>query len=171
MKPSLLVIGHGTHGKDEFTKLLCQELPELTFTSSSWVFAEKMFDLFGGCSFYPSVEDCYLDRVNNREIWRDKISEYNLENPARLTAEILAVSNIYIGLRTLREYKAAEKLFDFIFYVDAMVRKQYIDSTFEVMYDKKTMILIDNNKDLEHLGHQAKIAAEIIKGKANLLCL
>jgi hypothetical protein len=166
--PKLLVIGHGRHGKDEVGKLLCQMQPELTFTSSSWFFAEKMFR-----DFYPryiTVQECYDDRVNNRVLWRDEIAKYNYPDAAQLAKDILDVSDIYIGMRTLREFNAARPLFDFIFYVDASKRVDYVDETFEIPYDNQ-MIKIDNNSSLEDLKHQVKIASEIVKGDTNLLCL
>jgi hypothetical protein len=165
-KVSLLIIGHGRHGKDSLGELICKELPELTFTSSSWFFAEEMFNNQGGSTFYSSVQECFDDRANYRELWRDKMVEYNTPNPSRLAQNILATSNLYIGMRTLREYEASKKLFNFIFYVDASERVKYVDPTFEIKYNPKEMIFIDNNLDLENLKHQAKIAADLITGRA-----
>lgn len=168
MSVNILVIGHGRHGKDTFAAVLCELLPYLKFTSSSAFFAEYLYyrDLFHE---YESVEECYADRVNRRELWRDAMAKYNEKDPSKLAQDILEVSNVYVGMRTKREFEAAKSLFNYIFYVDAMPRLHYIDSTFEIMYDKKTMILIDNNKDFQHLQWQAKIASEIINNRTNLI--
>lgn len=164
--PKILIIGHGRHGKDSLGELICQELPELTFTSSSWFFAEEMFNNQRGNVFYSSVKECFDDRFNCRELWRDKMAEYNTPDASRLAKDILATSNFYIGMRTQREYQASKKLFNFIFYVDATKRLTHIEPTFEIEYNSKEMIFIDNNLDLENLQQQAKIAAEIIQGRS-----
>ena len=166
-KPKILIIGKGRHGKDTVAEILL-ELTDLKFTSSSWFLAEIIFEQFGGYSVYPSVEDCFNDRHNHREEWFNFVRAYNQGDESRLAQEILTVSDVYVGLRSLVEFQAARHLFDFIFYVEASKRVDYVDETFEIPLDRQ-MIVIANNSTLEDLKHQVKIASEIVQGKANLL--
>ena len=164
--PKVLILGKGESGKDHFTSLLC-ELTDLTFTSSSWFLANIIFEKFGGYAVYPDVQSCFDDRRNRRTEWFNFVRGYNLVEPDRLAREILEVSDVYVGLRSIEEFKAARHLFDFIFYIDASKRVKKVDETFEIPFDSG-MIRINNNSDLENLKHQAKIAAELITGRAFL---
>jgi hypothetical protein len=163
--PKVLVLGAGNHGKDEFTSLLCNET-KLTFTSSSWFLAEIIFEQFGGYAVYPSIKACYEDRRNRRDEWFNFVCAYNQGDLSRLAREILKVSDIYVGLRSLKEFEEAKYLFDYIFYIDASERIKEKDSTLQIPYDSKSMLKIDNNSDLDNLKNQAKIAADIITGRA-----
>jgi hypothetical protein len=167
-KPTILILGSGRCGKDSFAELLVEELPDLTFTSSSWALAELIYEDIGK-SLYPDVKSCFDDRHSCRDTWYRWVCQYNTPDKSRLTREILSKSNCYVGQRDLEEYQASKHLFNFIFYVDASERVRYVDETMRIPYNPKEMIKIDNNKDLENLKHQAKIAAEIIKGEANLI--
>lgn len=165
--PKVLILGSGRSGKDTVAEILL-ELTGLKVTSSSWFLAEVIFNQFGGNSLYSDVESCFNDRHNNRTNWFNFVRAYNQGDECRLAREILEVSDIYVGLRSLIEFKAARHLFDYIFYVDASKRVDYIDSTFEIPYDNQ-MIKIDNNQTLEDLKHQVKIASEIVSGRASLI--
>lgn len=164
-KPTILILGKGRHGKDSFSELLVKELPELTFTSSSWALAELIYEDIGK-SLYPDVKSCFDDRHNCRETWYRWVCQYNTPDKSRLTREILSKSNCYVGQRDLEEYQASKHLFHFIFYVDASKRVAYVDETMKIPYNSKEMIFVDNSLDLENLQHQAKIVANIIQGRA-----
>ena len=166
-KPKVLILGKGRHGKDSFSELLTKELPNFTFTSSSWALAELIYEDIGK-SLYLNVRDCFEDRINCRDSWYMWVCNYNSEDKAKLAKEILSKSDCYVGMRALEEYKASKNLFSFIFFVDASKRVSYVDETMKIPYDSKEMIKIDNNSDLENLKNQAKIAAEIIQGRANV---
>lgn len=117
----LLVVGQGRHGKDEFCKIA--EEFGFTFSSSSWFMAERLVypmikERFG----YKTIEECYNDRHNHRELWYNIITEYNAVNPARLTKELLDKYDIYCGMRNPRELKATLNLFDLKIYIDATCR-------------------------------------------------
>ena len=164
-KPKVLILGSGRCGKDSFAELLTKELPDFTFTSSSWALAELIYEDIGK-SLYLNVKDCFEDRINCRDSWYKWVCNYNSEDKARLAKEILSKSDCYVGQRDYEEYLASKSLFNFIFYVDASKRVGYVDETMKIPYNPKEMIKIDNNSYLDNLKHQAKIAAEIIKGRA-----
>jgi hypothetical protein len=165
--PSILILGGGRHGKDTMAELIVKYYPELTFTSSSWAIAKLIYEDIGQ-SLYNDVKSCFEDRINNRDTWYNWVCAYNTPDKSRLTKEILNKSSIYVGMRDSEEYSASRCLFDFVLYINASPRISYVDPTFKIPKDK-SMIFIDNTKDLEHLSQQAKIFVEIAKGKANLI--
>lgn len=168
--PNILILGHGTHGKDLFAEYLCQELPSLIFISSSRELAEIVYSNPYFLFKYSSAEECYEDRRNHREAWASIVSQYCEEDPAKLSKRILSKSNVYVGMRSNREFEASKKLFDYIFFVDAMKRLNNLtDPSMGIPFNPRTMIRIDNNGSKEDLQAQAKIAAEIIESKTTLV--
>ena len=96
-KAKLLVIGHGRHGKDTVSEILCQDF-KLSFISSS-MFACKKFiynDLKEKYN-YKSFEECYADRHNHRAEWYGAISGYCVADPAKLGKDIFAGLKSIIG--------------------------------------------------------------------------
>jgi len=153
-KPKILILGYARHGKDTVAEMLEAEYG-FTFRSSSLFLAEKAVKpaLEEHGLFYGSVEECYADRVNHRDLWHDIIVEYNREDPARLAKEILAEADIYIGMRSDREYQASRDLFDVIVWVDASKRGVPSESSgsMTIEPDPTTMRWIDNNGSLDDL--------------------
>jgi hypothetical protein len=78
IKPKLLVIGHGRHGKDTVCEML-RDHYRYTFESSS-KFCSLQFiyndlkDKYG----YANEEECYADRHNHRAEWYNAICDYNV---------------------------------------------------------------------------------------------
>jgi hypothetical protein len=144
-----LILGHGRHGKDTVAEYL-RDTHRVTFVSSSLFLADLVVRpaLIEHGLVYDSLEACYEDRVNHRELWRDIIAEYNGEDPARLAQAVLAVSDCYVGMRTDREYLAARPLFDVIFWVDASARGMPNDPSMTIPFRSDEMVLIDNNGSL-----------------------
>lgn len=153
-KPRLLILGHGRHGKDSVAELL-NERYGFTFRSSSYFLAENVVrpGLARRGIEYPTLEACYEDRVNHRAAWREIIGEFNGPDPARLAKAILAVCDIYVGMRTDREYQASYDLFDAVGWVDAAGRGLPPEGrdSMDIDYDPKKMLMIDNNGTLEDL--------------------
>lgn len=154
----IYVLGHGRHGKDQFTEFLCQYSPGLTFTSSSLVAAEFIYKKVSSEFNYSSVEECFNDRGNNRELWYTLIKKYNSPDKTSLSRRVFTKSNIYVGLRDDEEFSACKKagLVDIVFYVSAFARGKPIDPTMKIRYDP-TMFYVDNNGTLEDLKKQANL--------------
>jgi hypothetical protein len=179
-KPTVLILGHKQHGKDFFCELLTKET-KLPFYSSSFFVNEKVvFPVLGPKYNYPNAIACYEGRNNHRVECRDLILAYNTPDRTRMAREILSEVSVYCGMRSNDEFQACEKsnLFDFIFWVRSTGRIdsngiliEENDESMDIEYNPKRMILIDNSGSKEELKHQVKIAAEIIKGETNLLCL
>lgn len=150
----LMVLGSARHGKDTVCSLL-RDLYGLTFISSSFFVAEKAvrphLAVLG--IHYPTIQDCYNDRINHRSDWFNAIVAYNRDDPARLGKELFAQYDIYCGLRNRVEFHAlkAENVFDVCLWVD---RSHHVPpeapSSFNMTFAVADYI-IDNNGDLAEL--------------------
>ena len=159
--PKILILGHGRHGKDTVAEIFRDEFG-LRFVSSSLFVGEKiMFDIFNSREDLPSYqnfEECYADRHNHRGEWHRQIGAYNSPDKSRIAAEVLEVCDMYVGMRCRHEYEASKKLFDYTFWVDATDRGMPLEGkdSFNIEYDPKTMILIENNGSLENLKERVR---------------
>ena len=151
MSCKILIIGHARHGKDTVASIFA-DLTRLTFCSSSRFVADKViYPALKNKYGYISTEQCYLDRFNHREEWRDLISEYNSPDKARLAKEILQTNDMYVGMRKIDEYEEClrQNIFDLIIYVTAEPRIQENDPTMEIPFDYKKHKLIFNHKEFD----------------------
>ena len=165
MMPHFLIIGHGRHGKDTCAEYI-GELLGLSCTSSSVVainiigqqaiyhraYQEKDNEYLTAALKCKNTQELFEVRHegNNRTRLRDLISEYNWEDPARLTREILQRgSNFYVGMRSYREFVVARDLFDCVYYVDRSVHAR-LDTTLDIS-SKDATETIDNNGTIEEL--------------------
>jgi hypothetical protein len=169
---SILILGHGRHGKDTAAEFL-RDNHGLSFSSSSWIAAnEFIFDDLKGMFDYSSVKKCFDDRHNHRALWNQMIAEYNKDDPTRLAKLILSDYDIYVGMRSQREYTACveQQLFDLVIWVDASTRvgKFEDSSSFDIDY-KSNMIWVDNNRRLIDLEYDIewvnKIHNQILASK------
>jgi hypothetical protein len=150
----------------------------LRFASSSFFLAEKLilpyFEQFrnnpqlrDGRWFkaYDSLDECYADRGNFRDIWHDQITLYNEADRTRLCREILDAGNdIYVGMRSQLEYEAVKHLFNDIWWVDASGRGLPPESlsSMNIRFNPKYMRKIDNSGTLEELQQTvAEALAEV----------
>lgn len=166
----LLIVGHARHGKDTVADLI-KNLTGMRHTSSSWACAEKVmmpaFTKIEGrfTRYYTSTQECLEDRVNHRAFWYDEISAYNAADPARLVREILTTNDMYVGLRSKREFHAAKNqgLFDFAIWVD---RADHLPSESR---DSMTIepwmcdFVLDNNDDLDGLCSRVKELVKLLQ--------
>lgn len=160
----ILVVGHARHGKDTVAEIL-RDQHGMTFASSSWTLAEvccRPYLAARGIT-YDSIDECYADRVNHRAAWHDAISEFNRDDPTSLARVILAKADIYVGMRSNREYRACldAGLFDAIWWVDASGRgvpPEPRDSC-DIDFNPECMTLIDNSRCL--LALQMAVSVEV----------
>lgn len=117
----ILIIGQARHGKDTLAEYLSSKM-KLKFSPSSEFVANEIYPFLKEKYNYTSVKQCFEDRVNHRSEWFDFICDYNKDDKARLTKEILKTNDIYVGLRCKDELDIAKPLFDIIIYVDASQR-------------------------------------------------
>lgn len=165
----LLVIGHARHGKDTVAELL-RDRHGLTFQSSSFFAAEQVCRPYMAERgvVYRTFDECYADRVNHRAAWHDAIVEFNRADPALLAKEILKVANVYVGMRSHREYLAARDLFDAVLWVDASQRMPPEPATSMNIPFDDDMIVIDNNADLHSLQREVDRAITSLRLKERI---
>lgn len=153
MKPKLLVIGHGRHGKDTVCDILANRYGYSFESSSQFCSKLFIFDMLKDQYGYKNEEECYADRHNHRAEWYNAICEYNIPDPAKLGREIFKEHDIYCGLRNKKEFHAMKNtgVFDYAIWVDR--------SDFLPPESKDSMSLeqwmadftVDNNGTLEDL--------------------
>lgn len=145
----ILILGHGRHGKDTVADMI-SEMYGYTFESSSMAAAEiAVFPTLAPKYGYDTVEQCFEDRVNRRQEWKELITAYNTPDKSRLCREIVASRDGYVGMRCPLEYAATCELFDVTIWVDASERHP-ADPTMGIEYNA-SMVWLDNNRDLDHL--------------------
>jgi hypothetical protein len=116
MKKRILILGHKQHGKDTLAEML-QDIYGFQFTSSSLFYTEKViFPVLGPRYGYKDLHGCYEDRDAHRAEWYDLISAYNTPEKTRAAREILALNDIYVGMRSGEEFQACKEagLFDLV---------------------------------------------------------
>lgn len=158
-RPKVILLGHARHGKDTVAEMM-RDHHGFAFQSSSMFLAERVimpyFEAIG--EGYDSVEECYEDRVNHRDTWFSLISNYNYEDPARLCRELFETNDVYVGMRSAREFEKAVALADHVVWVDASGRglPPEPSSSFDISRTfaadrSKSFHVLDNSGTLEDL--------------------
>lgn len=127
--PKIVILGHGRSGKDTVAEYMAEKYG-FRFMSSSMFVARSA--IWPACDSapkpplpaYASFDEFYADRHNHRATWFKLISDYNRDDPARLGMELFAKHDLYVGLRSAREFHAlrTRHAFDFVVWVDAGTR-------------------------------------------------
>lgn len=105
----LMVIGYARHGKDTVCEIIHRRYG-LTFQSSSRACAELfIFNRLKDQFNYSTVDECYDDRHNHRQLWYDLIVEYNAQDATRLGRHIFQHWDMYCGIRNVVEFEALKK--------------------------------------------------------------
>lgn len=157
--PKLLIIGDARHGKDTVAEII-HDFYGLNFISSSWYAAARVmmpyYDSVGRP--YGTVRECFEDRSNHRAEWFVQIECYSSQDPGRLTKEILDSSDVYVGMRSPKDYAATKDLFDHIIWVDATKRglPREDASSFGIAFDPEEHILIENAGSLADLHQKVR---------------
>lgn len=158
MGSKIMIMGHARSGKDTLAEIIKDEAG-LSFEGSSSFCAEAfIYVAIKGILDYRCIEECIEDRVNHRGLWASLIKAYNWDDPARLSREILANNDIYVGIRSRREFDAAkeEGLFGLAIWVDASRRVEDEPSDSFDIDISRADIVIDNNGTEEEFVQRVK---------------
>jgi hypothetical protein len=158
---SILVLGHGGHGKGTFAKMLAERL-SVTTASSSEVALPYIWPTLELVTGSLSPDHAYANRHKHRLLWKELISLLNTPDKSTLARLLLAKHVIYDGMRCEHEYRASNGLFPLIFWVDASDRLPK-DPSMTITFNAVSMQRIDNNEGLEKLEAYADYWAEAIK--------
>jgi hypothetical protein len=159
-----MICGHGRHGKDTVALMIKDQLG-MTFESSS-MFCCKLFifeairNKFG----YPTYIHCFDDRSNHRGLWYDLIAGYNLFDKARLSKEIFAEFDMYVGIRNAEELLEARRhgIVDLVIWVDADRRKPIEPTSSNTVTEDMCDITINNNGTEEDLQWKVNNLTDLI---------
>lgn len=153
-RPRLMIFGYARHGKDTVAEILqrtfgCNPISS-SFFAAEHIVRPRLTEM--GIT-YPTLEECYADRVNHRKIWFDEIAAYNGTDLAKLTRAIYQQHDIYTGIRNHREFNAAkcEGLFDFSIWVDRSSVLPPEDTSSNKMAPWMADYILDNNGTLAEL--------------------
>jgi len=160
----ILILGNARHGKDTLAELLDDRFG-MTYKSSSEMAMELfLFDMLKEKHGYETMQECFDDRVNHRQIWYLSICDYNKDDRARLTKDILEEHDCYVGMRDLDEFKASKELFDVIIWVDASKRLGTSENTNKIPLSEADMI-ITNDGTFEDFKEKARLLGSMLFDK------
>jgi hypothetical protein len=152
----ICLLGHMQHGKDTLAEMM-QARYGFTFESSSLA-ASRIFlyDALAPVYGYTTPEECFKDRVNHRAEWHDLICDYNTPDKARLAKDILATSDMYIGMRSHEEIKVCKEqgLFDVIIGVYDPRKPEEPKDSFNINLWEEADFVIPNAGTLEDLNQK-----------------
>jgi hypothetical protein len=88
--PIICIAGAGRSGKDYASKWL-NDNTRWTFTKSTSMHCADYVYTRMRCRGinYPSIQECYGDRINHRPFWDQCIRDYNSEDPCRMYREMI----------------------------------------------------------------------------------
>jgi hypothetical protein len=136
--PRLMICGEARSGKDTFADMICESsnggyskrsssecaIENAIFPRLDEIYsyreARKVRRIYENLGADEAYKYLYENRFGFRACWKEAICEYNSEDPCRLMKELFRTSNIYVGIRSLREFTAGEKagVFDLSVWVE-----------------------------------------------------
>ena len=156
----IVIVGPARVGKDTFAAIL-GDLYGFTYESSSMFCVRKFLrkqleDILS--KRYESDEACYADRFDHRDLWFDLITAYHANDPGRLTRELLAEFDIYVGCRNRKEFLAAQKegIFDLAIYLKAPARVDSPKELWNTITEDDCDVIVVNNGGILDLVESAK---------------
>jgi len=151
---NLIVTGYGQHGKDTACEIIEQDFG-LSFISSSMMACQKfLYKKLKPIYGYTSIEECFKDRHNKRDLWHDEIFDYNTPLLTRLSRDIFANHPIYCGARNRPELLAIkeERPHTIVIWVNADLRKPPESSSNTSITEDDADIILYNNEEDEKLN-------------------
>lgn len=103
------IVGHGRAGKDTAAEYL-RDFHGLRYThgTSRWAATIVWAAMTRTGHGYDTVEECFEDRHNHRELWARIIGRHNASDPTRMYRECLENQDILTGLRLRHEFEACK---------------------------------------------------------------
>lgn len=135
--PKLLICGLARHGKDEASDYLCKNYGFKAESSSHAAARIFIYDTLKSTFNYKSIDECFNDRHNHRELWYRLICLYNRTDKAALAKEIMKDNQIYCGMRDKDELNECldTGVFDYAVWIDASDRVDYVEPSSSINID------------------------------------
>lgn len=159
----ILVLGHARHGKDTAAEYLAEKLG-LTYAGSSQVCCDSFIfaalkDKYG----YATSEECFEDRVNHREEWRQLIADFCAGDKAKLGRLIYESNDIYCGIRAKDECEAVIAEFDpLVIWINATKRvPKEPKSSMQLEYQEGWTKITNHKTGSEFLAKLNTLAQEL----------
>jgi len=152
VKPKILIVGHGRHGKDTVAEMLRDRFGFKFISSSEFVGRVAIWGDIG--HEYYDFDMMFADRINRRALWKDLIQAYNTPDETRTAREMFGQGyNIYCGMRRREELLAgkAAGLFDSIWWVDRSLHLPPEGEDSMSILPTDADVFINNNGTLEDL--------------------
>mgnify|MGYP003654840251 CR=1 FL=1 len=126
------ICGPGRAGKDTAAEFLRDEYGlRYTHGTSRWAATLVWVAMTKLGHEYDTVEECFNDRHNYRQLWAKIIGKHNAADPVRMYRECLQAQDLLTGIRWRNEFAAckAAGLCDVWLWID---RPNCIDPTCEI---------------------------------------
>jgi hypothetical protein len=146
LNKKILILGHGRHGKDALAEIIRDKYGFTFVSSSRWANGSAVYPELKEKYGYKTLEECFNDRHNHREEWRELITKYNSPDKSRLTREIIKENDIYVGMRCNIEYETIKHLFDLVLWVERPGTPE--EESMLIKFNPVEMELIKNDDDL-----------------------
>jgi hypothetical protein len=148
-RPRLAICGPGRCGKDTASIWLRDHTALRYYGSTSEAAASLVFSKISGEYGYQTVEECFQDRHNHRELWAKSIWDYNRPLGITLYEDMLKVTDVLNGIRRKGELQAllSRDMIDLVLWIDRDVPE---DPSLE-MDSSVADFIIPNNGTLEDL--------------------
>lgn len=152
----LLIIGHKGSGKSHIAKVLAERLGVPYQDSSAYCFEKIVYPALKDKYGYKSHAEALEDKDNRRADWFKLIAEYNTV-PDRLTKNILADNDIYVGMRNRREYEGSKHHFDLIVWIDAASRVENESTSSMELSVSDAYYIFNNNGDVKDISDEVDL--------------
>jgi len=162
----LIIIGNAQTGKDTLAELFSHHY-SLKFVKTSMLSAEH---IIMEALDYPSVEECYEDRVNHRQEWKELIAQYCSDDPAALAKLAFEQSDIYVGVRRRVEFEAMRPLADMVIWVKPDPLVSYVnpesEGIMELTEDDADYVIVNNYKPEDFALSMKRSYAALVRAGA-----
>lgn len=163
MAKRILFVGHGRHGKDTACEALAKATGWRNAGTTSIYLTPYVVAEYKKLGMHHLIQDAYLHRHRNRELWRRVGDEIRKDDPALLVRESLKVGDIAGGCRGLPEILAVrrESVVDLIVWVDASKRKPP-DPTMEFGPEHADIIVDNNGTEAEFVQRLRRLGGVLL---------
>ena len=167
---SLMVMGHGRHGKGTFGDIARAEFGLISLGSSRFACDTFLFDQLKAEYGYTSADECFADRHQSdamRELWYKAIFGYNTPDRTRLGRGIFEQATIYDGIRDDQEFYAlkAAGAFDLAIWIDASERLPAESGSSIKVSAADADIILTNNGTPEEYAEKVRRLLRVLTGQ------